>query len=249
MRAELSSYNNTTIRVTGTFLDFGWNFYEKKPTVLIRNIRLNGEPVTDHMWITVSDELKEIELDKFDFIEFTTNIEHYQKDNGDEDYAMQSIQEVKVLKKSSFVTDLENIFDFSFIIEDSVTAKKSFGKDEVEIQQELRLPQSLRRISVGENMHVEFHALREDGFEFRFKTDSMHFYSKKLYFNPVKNGQSFVLYGKHKFYIPRDIYRRLKELYFKIYFTKTEYTVPMVFEPRKAFGKKEYLEIMEAVSF
>lgn len=246
MRTELRPYNNTKIRVAGTFMDFGWNFYENKPTVLIKKIYHKNQWLTEHVWITISDELKEVELDKFDQIEFTTLIEEYTKDNGESGYSMQTMEDVSVIVKSGYRTDIEDIFDFSFIIGENDTAKRNFGKEEKEVDQKLNLPQYLKGIQNGEKMHVEFRAIKKDAFEFRFKTDSMHYYCSKLYFNPIKNGQSLYLW-KNKIYIPKDIYRRLKELYFKVYYTKTSLNQGR-FEPRKAFGKKDYLNIMNQVS-
>lgn len=245
MRHELMPFNNQQIRVSGVFTDFGWNFYEDKPTILIRNILMDGKPFTEHMWLTIEDELKEVELNKFDQIEFTTRVEEYTKDSGEADYAMESISDVIVLKKSSYRTELEDIFNFSFTIEDELFAKKTFGKPEVFIKQEMNLPyNNLRRVSHGENVDVEFFALGINGFEFNFKTSSMNYYSRRLYFNPVRNGQSVVLYGKHKFFIPKRTYSRLKELFFKLYYTKSAYEIPHRFEPIKAYGKREYLDII-----
>lgn len=245
MRHELMPFDNQLIRISGVFTDFGWNFYEDKPTILIRNILMDGKPFTEHIWLTIQDELKEVELNKFDKIEFTTRVESYTKDSGEADYAMESLSDVVVLSRSEYRTELEDIFNFSFTIEDELFAKKTFGKPEVFIKQEMNLPyNNLRRVTIGETVNVEFLSLGVNGFEFNFKTTSMNYYSRRLYFNPVRNGQSVALYGKHKFFIPKRTYGRLKELYFKLYYTKTQYEVGMKFEPREAFGKKEYLDII-----
>lgn len=248
MRTELVPYIDKEIRIKGTFLDFGWNYYSNEPTILVRNIYLNDEFLTKHTWITVGDKLKDVELDKFDIIEFTTTVERYLKDSGDEDVAMEGIFDVEVLEKGRFKTELEGVFNFSFTLDENVCVKKSFGKPEVEVKQRFNFPKAYQGINPGEEVVMEIYAFRPNAIELKFKTESMQYFSKRMFFNPVKNGQCVKLNGKHKIYIPKDVYRRLKELFFKVYYTKTEYEIPMKFEPKVAYGRGEYLDIMSQAS-
>lgn len=81
MRTTLSAIEQTRDRFRGVFQQYGSKSYKghSARTLLLKNITLNGEKVTDHIWLTETEGLSKFDFYRGDIIEFCARVKKYEK--------------------------------------------------------------------------------------------------------------------------------------------------------------------------
>lgn len=49
------------------------------PTILMKDVKLNGEQVTDHLWFTIGKKLESLHLSENDIVRFDARVGSYRK--------------------------------------------------------------------------------------------------------------------------------------------------------------------------
>lgn len=81
MRTSLLLKKEENSRYTGTFIRYGilYEYGVRFTTALIRDIKCNGEIVTDHQWFRINQGFENMELHSGDIIAFNADVAAYIK--------------------------------------------------------------------------------------------------------------------------------------------------------------------------
>lgn len=89
MRKELKERGNKKLTITATIKRFGGkiNSYHKRPkweeTVLLVDVKdINGQHLTDHIWMNVGEGIKKLNPQTGDLIQFDARVKSYLKRSG-----------------------------------------------------------------------------------------------------------------------------------------------------------------------
>lgn len=226
MKNKLEKYLEKTLNLTGVFSEITFIKAKDMYSVLIKPVYMNGHVLCDHAWITVSENenpFKNMEINKLDEISFYATVEKYIKSGGREEYGLKQIKSVSIVRKGKCRDYLALMQHFNFCVVEEASVKVYGGKSKL-VQQTLDKPlmQGVY-LKKGEKIECEFVRVHEDKLEFRLRTENMKdgYWIRKIYFNPLKNGQTISVRGYFAIILPAQIYSDLKRAYFKIFCTKT----------------------------
>lgn len=226
MKNKLEKHIGKTLHLTGVFSEITFIKAKEAYSVLIKPVYMNGHVLCDHAWITISDNenpLKNMVIDKLDEISFYATVEKYIKSGGREEFGLKQMKSVSVVKKGKCRDYLALMQHFEFCVVDKAKIKVYGGESKI-MQQTLDKPlmQGVY-LKKGEKIECEFVRAHDDKLEFRIRTESMKegYWIRKIYFNPLKNGQSISVRGYFSIILPAQTYSDLKRAYFKIFCTRT----------------------------
>lgn len=226
MKMKLEQYVGKTLQLTGIFNEITYAKAAETYSVLIKPVFLNGHILCDHAWIAIpidDNPLKCLELNKFDEVKFEATVEKYVKSGYIEEYGFKQMQNVYVVKRGQGNDYLSLMQKFTFKVKSEANVKIFGGKSKV-VKQVMDKP-LMNGVYLKENEKItcEFVKIHNNQLEFRLRTESMRegYWVKKVYFNPVRNGQSISVRGYFSIALPPKVYSNLKRAYFKIFCTKT----------------------------
>ncbi|WP_249029029.1 hypothetical protein [Tannockella kyphosi] len=226
MREELEKYVNKSIRLKAYFHRFGYTRGDIL-SVLLEKVRDGETILTQHAWISYSDEFKNIEITSGDEIEFSAEVRQYEKVHGT-DYGFWHIKDIEIIEKYAIETGIQPLSYFSFRVQKEQQAWKSIkGEKKKVILNDKKQIQKDVRVLEGDKIEIELFKIRPNGMvEYVWKIKREDRWNKGGYFNPLKYGQAISIYGKTKIYLPEKIYFKMKDTYFKLFYSKTDITLP-----------------------
>ena len=229
-RTELAPYLGLLLEFEGIFQRFG---YTKKETdgkgtpLLVSHIKLNGEYLLDHSWISITDEFKDIEVNSGDRIIFKSRVSQYVSEfpmfiRG---YKLSGMHDIEVIDRSKKdVVSLNDVKTFKTSVYNVplISHKKGRSKkierrynDHAKTMEELRIGGELRlrlRSIEGKSMYYDF-SINDSN----FKSGAVfnHYERNKI----VINETAIIELGK-------EDYTKLSLFYFKVMLTKTDISLP-----------------------
>lgn len=233
-REELKEYKGKVVRLTACFSRFGYadqETNERGVPILVKDIKLDGEPFSDHAWILTNDELKGIEIDNFDLIEFDTRIGQYVSGMPyfTWGYKLDGISNIRVISKSRTTVKIEDIYQLTSSLNPTTRISYTEGRLNKLKRRFPNLSKDIASLMEAPKVYLLLDEIDSNG--------SIHFkYSLTplAQLNQYKSGAIFDQSERNKVVVmntgiiqlPQREYTTLSNFYFKNKYTKTDYRNP-----------------------
>lgn len=233
MRKDLSTHVGETVHdISGRFRRFGYkgNSNLNRLAILLDDININDEIKTGHSWISVAnDALENIEIHKHDVIVFDAVVEQYTKRNGIETYGFSNISNIRIKHRSGEPeATLEDVSHMFFKANSSTSVWKGIkGNKQLFLHDENREVQRDVCISADDTIELELKEIKTNGqMVYVWHVVGQDRWNSDAVINPLIGGQSVTLYHNYKLFLPDDLYFLIKDFFFRIFFSKSEITIP-----------------------
>ena len=251
-RKELEKYKGERLTLTACFSRFGYADDGDGATmdevpVLLKDVKLNGEPFSDHVWILTKGEFKGVEINNLDTIQFSAKVSPYASGMpyfvwG---YKLENIDDIKVIKKST-----RNIADIDKIkhMVSKVRAPGTFpmishtkGRRHKLQRRYKKYRTNLQKISDAGKVYLLLDRFDDEGnihFKYALSPNTQaHQYKTGAVFNHFERNK-VVIYETAIVDLPREEYTHLSNIYLKYYLTRVKTDKPL------KLTEKEQIEIV-----
>ncbi len=226
MRKELELFKGKTLTFNAYFHRFGY-MRSNTLSVLVEKVCLGNTMVTEHAWLEYVEAFKDISINSGDKITFTATIIEYDKKEGT-DYGLANIKNIEVVEKIGRGTALADVEHHTFKVQQERNVWRQIKGDKKNFIHDASLEvQENTTILPDDKIEIELIKIKDGGYmEYAWKVERLERWNKGAFFNPLYFGQAIVVYGFYQIYLPDDLYFKMKDFYFKTFFSKPEITLP-----------------------